>query len=106
MAEDWIFQADNDPKHTSKRAKAFIERQQINAMKWPSQSPDLNPIEHLWNYVDKDVKEQKPPNLDRLYEIIEESWKNMPMDRCLTLIESMPRRCTEVIRNKGGVTKY
>lgn len=106
LAADWIFQADNDPKHTSKRAKKFLVDKKVNVMTWPSQSPDLNPIEHLWNDVDKVIKSRKPSNLDRLYDVIEESWKNIPVDRCVSLIESMPRRCAEVIRNKGGITKY
>lgn len=106
MAPDWIFQSDNDPKHTSKRAKKFLVNKGINAMIWPSQSPDLNPIEHLWNDVDKVVKEKKPSNLDALYTIIEEAWKNIPANRCLSLIESMSRRCAAVIKNNGGVTKY
>lgn len=106
LAQDWIFQADNDPKHTSKRAKNFLESKQINVMTWPSQSPDLNPIEHLWNDVDKIIKQKKPSNLDALYAIIEETWKNIPIDRCLSLIQSMPRRCDAVLKNKGGITKY
>lgn len=106
LATDWIFQADNDPKHTSKRAKKILVNKKVNCMTWPSQSPDLNPIEHLWDDVDKVIKKKKPSNLNVLYHIVEESWKNIPVSRCLSLIESMPRRCTEVIRNKGGITKY
>lgn len=89
LAEDWIFQADNDPKHTSKEAKEFLERNKVNVMPWPSQSPDLNPIEHLWNDVDKVIKTKKLSNLNQLYDRIAEAWNNIPIDRCISLIESI-----------------
>jgi hypothetical protein len=102
----WIFMHDNDPKHTAHIVRGWLEKQRFQTMPWPAQSPDLNPIEHLWEDVDKIVRETKPESLGQLWMLIHESWQGIPRERCKKLVESMPRRCAAVIKARGNSTKY
>jgi hypothetical protein len=106
MGRRWIYQQDNDPKHTSKAAREWFAQKRIEVMQWPAQSPDLNPIETLWNDVDAVVKKKKPRNLDELEAVVKAAWAEIPVERCVRLVDSMPRRLAEVIKNKGYATSY
>ena len=77
-------------------------------MVWPPQSPDLNPIEHLWFILKRRLAEYpKPPKgILKLCEHIQVEWDKIEVAQSQELIESMPRRIREVIRAKGGYTSY
>src|SRR5690349_18420131 len=105
---DIIFQQDNDPKHTSRKAKEVLDSKPFEVMVWPAQSPDLNPIEHLWNHLKTKLAEyeEPPKSIQELWIRVETEWNKIEPAVCQRLIERMPRRVEAVLKAEGGFTKY
>jgi len=87
---------------------AFFEDSDINLMQWPGQSPDLNPIEHLWDELERRIRQQEPPpaSEEKLAEILQEEWNKIPNTVFQNLILSMKHRVKAVRHAKGYATKY
>ncbi len=75
-------------------------------MCWPSQSPDLNPIENLWRELKVRVAQRQPQNITALEEICMEEWAKIPATVCENLVKTYRKHLTSVIANKGYITKY
>ena len=101
-----VLQHDNDPKHTSKTTLALLKKLKVKVIDWPSMSPDLNLIEHIWRILKQKVEVCKISNICQLREVVMEEWNNIPVATCESLINSMPRRVKSVLDNEGGHTKY
>jgi transposase len=106
MKRGWVFQHDNDPKHTARATKEWLRKKHFKVLEWPSQSPDLNPIENLWRELKVCVAQQQPQNITALEEICMEEWAKIPATVCENLVKTYRKRLTSVIANKGYITKY
>lgn len=103
-----VFQQDNDPKHTPKLVKSYLQSQDYQVMEWPPQSPDLNPIENMWRLLKIRLNEydSPPKGMQELFERVTEVWYEViTKEECQKVIESMPRRIEDCIKAKGYWTK-
>uniref|UniRef100_A0A3B4U8C2 Tc1-like transposase DDE domain-containing protein n=1 Tax=Seriola dumerili TaxID=41447 RepID=A0A3B4U8C2_SERDU len=91
LGRRWVFQQDNDPKHTSKLVQQFLKDTKIKVLEWPAQSPDLNPIEYLWKVLKVTVHARKPCNLDQLEQFAMEEWAKIPQETCANLVKTTLR---------------
>lgn len=105
-SSNWMLLEDNDPKHTSKVAEAWREKNHIDRIAWPSNSPDMNPIENVWNILKNRIGELGVSNLTELEKHIKIEWSNLPQNLAETLVSSMPNRMKQVIERKGDSIDY
>ncbi|GBN25653.1 Transposable element Tcb1 transposase [Araneus ventricosus] len=97
---------DNDPKYTSHICRLWALYHCPMVIKTPAQSPDLHPIEHLWNNIQQRLHESNITSKNILKEKLIEAWRNIDPNAYKKLVNSMPSRLKEVIKNKGRPTKY
>lgn len=102
----WRFQRDNDPQHPSAKTERWLAMNVSHVMNWPSNSPDLNPIENIWNIVERRIEKRKPTNIGDLKVFLGEEWEKIEKDIIINLINSMKNRCLLVIESKGERIKY
>ncbi|CAK9824990.1 Transposable element Tc1 transposase [Anthophora retusa] len=106
IGENFVFQQDNDPKHTSKLCRGYLEQlereEKIVIMTWPPQSPDLNPIELLWEELDRQVRKAAPTSTQTLWQQLQDAWSRIEPLTLTKLLNRMPKLCKAVIKAHGG----
>jgi hypothetical protein len=127
-----VYQQDNERPHTARISIDFLNNANICVMPWSAFSPDLAPIEHVWDELGRRVysrpnkpttvdglrrvlteewnniysRPNKPTTVDGLRRTLTEEWNNMPQTFIQNIILSMCLRCTACINARGGHTRY
>ena len=101
-------QQDNAMPHVARICKVFLANNNVQPLGWPPYSPDLSPIEHLWDHLDRQVRQCQPLSATRaqLTRALVEGWNNIPIRRINSLMNSMTRRIRAMTRANGGHSRY
>lgn len=106
--DGFIFQHDDDRKHTATATKTYLENEKIEVLPWPSQSADLNPIEDIWSYLKVQIglREHRPTSIHDLRQVVLEEWEKILMQFIQSLYTSMPKRIQAVLKARRGYIRY
>ncbi|GFU15791.1 transposable element Tcb2 transposase [Trichonephila clavipes] len=105
---EFLFLDDNARPHRANIVDECLQSEDITRMDWPAYSPDLNPIEHVWDMLGRRIAAHQPPPtcLPELRRVLLDEWCNIPQDQIDNLILSMPRRCKACIASSVRHTPY
>jgi len=102
----FTFQQDNDPKHTSTICRNYLASKQqkavLKVLSWPPQSPDINPIELLWDEIDRQVRKMHVTSEKTMWDSLKQVWGNLKNETLQKLVERLPRICKAIIKSRGG----
>ncbi len=103
-----MLQHDNARAYVARICTQFLEAENIPVLAWPAYSLDMSPIEHVWDALDRRIRQHVPvpANIQQLCTAIEEEWTNIPQATINNLINSMRRRYVALREANGGHTRY
>lgn len=102
-------QQDNATPHTANSVNTVRRSSSIFTIDWPARSPDLSPIEHVWDVLQRRLQQEyslPPATPQQLLQRLRELWNLLPQDTIRHVIDSVPRRLQQCIQSYGGHTRY
>lgn len=105
-AGPWHFQQDNVRFHTTPETVTYLHEKGVTLLEWPAWSPDLNPMENLWNVLKARVYARFPQSLEEREAAIREEWDAVDLKFISRICRSMPRRLQLLLDNNGHKISY
>ncbi len=101
-------QQDGAPAHTALLTRNVLARNNVDILDFPALSPDMAPIEHVWDELKRRVyaRPNPPSTIPELRNAVVHEWENIPQQFIANIITSMRRRCQALMRSRGGYTRY
>jgi transposase len=96
-----VFQQDNARPHAAAETQRFLKEQGIEVLDWPSQSPDLNPIEQVWGWMARHMKDQNFNNIKEVREYVWILWEKISKDTILAFIDKLPDKIKYIKDHDG-----
>lgn len=108
IGQEFVLMDDNATAHRARVVNQYLDDQGVERMDWPARSPDINPIEHAWDMLQRRIsaRQRKPSTRAELAAALVEEWALIPQGDIRNLICSFPTRVREVIRARGGHTRF
>ena len=93
--------------HRSKVPKFWREEIGLKKLNWPTNSPDLNPIENLWKQCKNQVQERnRPSNNNEMWALVSSVWEDIPKENISKLISTVPHQMQAILEAHGGSTHW
>nr|KAG5687109.1 hypothetical protein BaRGS_008656 [Batillaria attramentaria] len=108
IGPEFILMVDNARPHTARIVDQYLEEESMERRECRARSPDLNPIEHVWDMIGRAVRARVNPlrTLAQLGQALQQEWDQIPQQTIWSLTCSMRRRCQAVISARGGHRRY
>ena len=106
IRDDFVFQQDNVPIHTSRSTRQWLRQHDVTLLEWPPNLPDANPIENSSHELKTSANRREPRTAAELWNALQEAWQQIPATRVRNLADSVPRRLDAIRRARGGNTRY
>ena len=103
-----ILQDDNATPHRAASVERLKRKLRLRTLRWPSRSPDMNPIEHVWSFMKRKIMQlpTPPSNAEQLRQAMTDIWAQLPQELLSRLILSMPDRVSSLLTARGSNTRY